>query len=364
MMKRLVFIVSLVTVTAVAAAQTNGGAMIKFSDTSHDYGQFREEAGPQTYSFSFENSGSSDLLITRVVASCGCATPEWTKSPVRPGDKGFVKVTYDPRNRPGKFKKTVTVYSNTNPSVTVLVIEGDVTPRVLTVEEIYRFPVGDIRLKSNHLAFTDVARGEKKIKVMEVINTSGTAVKIGFDRVPAHLQLKARPETLQPGAKGIIEGTYDGAKKDDWGYVNDLVRLVLNDAVVNNIYMVVSANLTEDFASMSAEQIANAPIASFESTQFNFGTIKQHEKADVRFSFKNTGKSDLIIRKVRSSCGCTTVTPSNTVIKPGEKSFIDAVFDAGVRKGRQHKVINIITNDPKNSQVNLIVSGEVVETSK
>lgn len=363
-MKKLIFIGSLLIFTAVAVAQTNGGAMIKYSETSHDFGQFREEAGPQAYSFSFDNNGSSDLLITNVVASCGCATPEWTKSPVRPGSKGFVKVTYDPRNRPGKFKKTVTVYSNTTPPVSVLVIEGDVTPRVLTVEELYRFPVGDIRLTSNHLAFTDVARGEKKIKVMEVINTSDKSVKIGFDRVPDHLQLRARPETLQPGAKGIIEGTYDGAKKDDWGYVNDLVRLVLNDAVVNNIYMVVSANLTEDFASMSTAQIANAPIASFEVTQFDFGSIKQHEKADIRFNFKNSGKSDLIIRKVRSSCGCTTVTPSNTVIKPGENSFIDAVFDAGVRKGRQHKVINIITNDPKNSQVNLIVSGEVIETSK
>lgn len=363
-MKRLVSIISLVIVTAVATAQTNGGAMIKFSETSHDYGQFREEAGPQSHSFSFENSGSSDLLITRVVASCGCATPEWTKSPVRPGEKGFVRVTYDPRNRPGKFKKTVTVYSNTNPQVTVLVIEGDVTPRELTMEEIYRFPVGSVRLKSNHLAFTDVARGEKKIRVMEMINSSDKPVKVGFDRVPAHLQLRARPETLKPGEKGIIEGTYDGAKKDDWGYVNDLVRLVIDDAVVNNVYMVVSANLTEDFASMSSDQLANAPVASFETTQFNFGTIKQHEKADVKFVFRNTGKSDLIIRKVRSSCGCTTVTPSNTVIKPGETSSIDAVFDAGVRKGRQHKVINIITNDPKNSQINLIVSGEVAEISK
>jgi len=64
---------------------------------------------------------------------------------------------------------------------------------------------------------------------------------------------------------------------------------------------------------------------------------------------------------VRSSCGCTTVTPANTTIKPGESSKIKAVFDAGVRKGKQHKVITIITNDPKKSQISLVVSGTVLE---
>ena len=158
-----------------------------------------EEAGPQSYSFEFVNSGTTDLLITRVMASCGCTTPEWTKSPVKPGEKGFVAATYDPRNRPNKFKKTVTVYTNGNPAVSVLVIEGDVVPRELTVEEIYRWPVGDIRFTSNHLAFTDVVKGEKKIRVMEVFNPSDKPVKIGFDRVPAHIQLKAKPEVLKTG---------------------------------------------------------------------------------------------------------------------------------------------------------------------
>jgi len=363
-MKRFVVLFAISILGISLAAQNGGGAELKFTNTTHDFGQFKEEAGPQSYSFEFVNSGTTDLLITRVVASCGCTTPEWTKSPVKPGEKGFVAATYDPRNRPNKFKKTVTVYTNGNPAVSVLVIEGDVVPRELTTEEIYRWPVGDIRFTSNHLAFTDVVKGEKKIRVMEVFNPSDKPVKIGFDRVPQHIQLKAKPEVLKPGEKGIIEGTYDGSMKEDWGYVNDLVRLVLNDEVINNVYMVLSANLTEDFKSMSKDELEKAPVVSFESMKFDFGSIAQQTKADVKFEFTNTGKSDLIIRKVSSSCGCTTVTPSNTVIKPGQKSSIDAVFDAGVRSGKQHKVITVITNDPKNSQVNLVVSGEVIQQGK
>lgn len=354
-----------IAISGISLSGQNGeGAKLGFAKTTHDFGQFREEAGPQTYSFEFVNEGSSDLVITRVVASCGCTTPEWTKSPVKPGEKGFVAATYDPRNRPNNFQKTITVYTNGNPAVSVLVIKGDVVPRELTIEEVYRWPVGEIRFESNHLAFTDVVKGERKIKVMKVINPTDKPVKIGFDRLPPHIGLKARPEVLKPGEDGIIEGTYDAGIKSDWGYVNDLVRIVINDSVINNVYMVLSANLTEDFKSMSKEELERAPAATFESMKFDFGSIKQQTKADVKFSFTNTGKSDLIIRKVTSSCGCTTVTPANTVIKPGQKSSIDAVFDAGVRSGKQHKVITVITNDPNNSQVNLVVSGEVIEPGK
>ena len=338
-MRRIVFLLGAIVLSSLLNAQ-NPGAQISFGSNTHDFGKFREEAGPQAYDFEFTNTGTSDLLVTRVVASCGCTTPEWTKSPVRPGEKGYVKVTYDPRNRPNKFKKTATVYTNGNPQVTVLIIEGDVIPRVLTTEEIYRFPVGDvIRFKSNHLAFTDVPKGEKKIRVMEVINTSEKSVKLGFDRVPEHLTLKAKPEVLKPGEKGVIEGTYDGSLKDDWGYVNDLVRIKLDEQVVDKVYFVVSANIVDDFSSWSKEQLENAPVADFETLKYDFGKIDQQQKVNITFKFKNTGKSDLVIRKVRSTCGCTTVTPPNTVIKAGESSIIEAVFDAGVRKGPQHKVV-------------------------
>ncbi|MBS0012160.1 MAG: DUF1573 domain-containing protein [Bacteroidales bacterium] len=359
-MKRLQLIPIFILLTMVAYPQPNA-ASIKFNKTTHDFGRFKEEAGPQTYKFEFENTGTGDLLVSRVTASCGCTTPEWTKHPVKPGEKGFVAATYDPRNRPNKFKKTIAVYTNTQPAVQVLIIEGDVIPRELSLEEIYRFDAGGgLRFKSNHLAFTDVEHGKKKIRVMEIINTSDKPVTPGFERVPEHVSLKVRPATLKPGDKGVIEGTYDAGKIDDWGYVNHLIRVLNDGQAVNNSYFVVSANLVEDFSSWSKEQLDNAPVFEVENTRFDFGEIKQREKADLEYKFRNSGKSDLIIRKVRSSCGCTTVTPANTTIKPGESSVIRAVFDAGMRQGRQHKVITVITNDPKKSQVSLVVSGTVL----
>ena len=73
------------------------------------------------------------------------------------------------------------------------------------MRSLFTFAVGDgaVRFESNHLAFTNVKKTEKKMRVMQVINTSADPVKVEFDGMPAHLTLSVNPETLKPGQKGI-----------------------------------------------------------------------------------------------------------------------------------------------------------------
>src|SRR3989304_9118658 len=72
-------------------------------ETEHDFGKFKEEDGRQTYEFWVTNVGSDPLVIQNIVASCGCTTPEWTRSPIPAGGKGKVTAIYDPKDRPGPF---------------------------------------------------------------------------------------------------------------------------------------------------------------------------------------------------------------------------------------------------------------------
>ena len=74
-------------------------------------------------------------------------------------------------------------------------------------------------------------------------------------QLPAHLTLKANPETLKPGQKGLVEGTYDATKNQGWGNVSDMVKIKLNGVVQENVYYYVSANLVEDFSSLSKEDL-------------------------------------------------------------------------------------------------------------
>jgi len=360
-MKKSFLFISIFIISASVLAQP----VMKISESDHDFGKFKEEAGRQTHNFLVTNTGNSPLVIQNIAASCGCTTPEWTKEPIQPGQSGKITAIYDPKDRPGVFNKTLSVYSNSKPEVVVLVIKGEVIPREKTIEELFTFPVGAVRFESNHLAFTNIKKTEKKIRVMQIVNTSSEPVKIGFEMVPAHLSLKANPETLKPGQKGIIEGTYDATKNSGWGNVSDMVKVVLNGATQENVYYYISANLVEDFSSLTKEDLEKAPVFKLASTTVELGKIPGSTAKEVEFKFTNAGKSDLMIRHVRSTCGCTAVQQGQqgVGIKPGQSSSIKAVFNSGSYKGRVTKAIYVYTNDPKNSEVVLMLNAEVEQTA-
>jgi hypothetical protein len=359
MKKFLLFISLLIFGVSVFAqlAQTK----MELSTTEHDFGKFKEEAGRQVFDFIVKNTGSDPLVIQNVVASCGCTTPEWTKQPIPAGGTGKITAIYDPKDRPGIFNKTLSVYSNSKPEVVILNIKGEVVPHEKTVEELFTFPVGAVRFESNHLAFTNIKKTEKKIRVMQIINTSDAPVKVEFAPLPEHLVIKANPETLKPGQKGLVEATYDATKNTGWGNVSDMVKIILNGVTQENVYYYVSANLVEDFSSLSKDDLENAPIFKVASTTVDLGKIKGSTQNEVEFKFTNEGKNDLLIRHIRSSCGCTAIQQGNQGIgiKSGESSSIKATFNSGSYKGKVTKAIYVYTNDPKNSEVVLMLNAEV-----
>ena len=61
--------------------------------------------------FRFVNMGAAPLLIRDVHPSCGCTSVKWEKHPVKPGESGEIKTTFDP-NSLGKFIKNITVLCN------------------------------------------------------------------------------------------------------------------------------------------------------------------------------------------------------------------------------------------------------------
>jgi hypothetical protein len=97
------------------------------------------------------------------------------------------------------------------------------------------------------------------------------------------------------------------------------------------------------------------------ATTVDLGKIKGSTQNEVEFKFTNDGKRDLLIRFIRSTCGCTAVQQGNqgVGIKPGESSTIKAVFNSGSYSGKVTKAIYVYTNDPKNSEVVLMLTADV-----
>lgn len=129
-MKRILFalVLTLLT-TGIASAQQKEASITVVDSAVFDFGDIKETDGPATHIFKIKNEGETALVVTKVVASCGCTTPDWTKEPIASGQTGEIKVTYDPTNRPGPFTKTISVYSNGKTGSFILTIKGKVIPK-------------------------------------------------------------------------------------------------------------------------------------------------------------------------------------------------------------------------------------------
>ena len=126
MLKRLFGTLCLLFVISIAAFAQAGKAEIKFDKTSHNFGQFSEKQPIQKCTFTFTNTGTAPLVINQAIASCRCTVPAYTKTPILPGKKGEITVTYNGTGKfPGHFKKTITVRSNATTEMTRLQVEGD-----------------------------------------------------------------------------------------------------------------------------------------------------------------------------------------------------------------------------------------------
>lgn len=107
--------------TEVKEQKTTG---LTFKEESFNFGDI-EKGKPATHEFTFKNTSDQTILITNVKASCGCTTPNWTKTPIKPGESGNVTATYNAAH-PGPFTKTVTVTTNDTDQNKILSIKGKV----------------------------------------------------------------------------------------------------------------------------------------------------------------------------------------------------------------------------------------------
>ena len=87
---------------------------IVFETPEYNFGDIQENKGRVSHKFSFTNNGKESIRILTVKPSCGCTTPNWSKDEIKPGKKGFIIAEYNPKGRPGVFRKSLSVITNDN----------------------------------------------------------------------------------------------------------------------------------------------------------------------------------------------------------------------------------------------------------
>jgi hypothetical protein len=128
-MNKFITAIIAIFITAFSMLADDNGAKISFVEKSHDFGTIKEANGPVSYEFEFKNVGNEPLVILSARASGGCNRPEYPEKPIKPGEKGKIKITYNPAGRPGEFDRKIKIQTNDKNRRPVLKITGVVIPQ-------------------------------------------------------------------------------------------------------------------------------------------------------------------------------------------------------------------------------------------
>lgn len=131
--------------------------------------------------------------------------------------------------------------------------------------------------------------------------------------------------------------------------------------IMKNLFTIILLGIgvvgfSQEAPEVVAVDSANAPVITFAEKIFQFGEINQGDIVEHVFTFQNTGKSPLILSKVKTTCGCTVPAWPREPILAGESSEITVRFNSHGKSGMQNKRITILSNSLNGDEVISIVS--------
>ena len=98
---------------------------------------------------------------------------------------------------------------------------------------------------------------------------------------------------------------------------------------------------------------------SISEPEWDYGMVKPNDKLTHIFTITNEGDEELIIERVRVSCGCVKASISTKNIKSGKSAELKAIFDTTGYEGKINKDIYIKSNDPMEPEKRISLHIEV-----
>lgn len=105
----------------------------------------------------------------------------------------------------------------------------------------------------------------------------------------------------------------------------------------------------------------NAPKFSFVGGEtYDFGNLTDQKDAEHIFTFKNVGKTPLIISNASASCGCTVPEFPKEPVMPGKTAQIKVTFHTAGKNGPFNKTVYIMSNaSPERERYEIYIKGSV-----
>ncbi len=347
-----------------SAAGGKGTQTVRFDHEKWNFGDVAEDGGKVEHTFVFTNVSSKPVVVLDVTSGCGCTTPSYSRKPVMRGEKGEIVVSFDPMNRPGHFSKGISVQISGSTEPVTLLVEGVVTPRVKSTEELYPFDMGGgVRFDSNFRAFAYVGRGERVEESIGWINTSGRDVRLSFEELERSGMLRIEaPRMLKAGEKGAIVIAYEvPSDSDRYGTLSDVLGVDIDGRRARTMLSVHA--IAVDRHDTAADDMSS-PKGELSKKFIKFGDVKHGRTvADASVEFANMGDNELVIRAVEwQSKALKCSLKAGDRIAAGGKTVVKFTLDTSeVDYGVWVDRVRIITDDPSRPMQTLRVTAVVVE---
>ena len=377
--------------TLVAFAQGSGadntfGGVVRLDKIVHDFGDILVTDGPVTATFTATNVGDKPLVIYSVVSSCGCTDVDWTKQPLKPGEKGTIKATYKNDEGGYPFDKNLTVYFSEPKQPVILRLRGESHKKKLSLSELYTIRFGNLGFKEVDIKGGNLSQEQQKSGEFLVANLGTKPIQVKFSDMSSGLSLKLSENPIPAGGTAKLAYTVT-ADRNHWGknyyYATPVVdgktyKAVVRPAVeavkeaAGTEAIVADPNpelgagkskigiftiTKENFSSYTKEQRDSAPIPVAAENTFSFGKVKAGTKVKGSFEISNKGKSAFKVYKVDSESSKLVASAFND-IAPGSKGTLDVTLDTtSFPKGECLVILTLITNSPSRPIMNLFLTG-------
>jgi len=110
--------------------------------------------------------------------------------------------------------------------------------------------------------------------------------------------------------------------------------------------------LTRVLLFLAAATLAHADLV-WEKPVQEFHRVPDDGHVDATFTFKNTGPDSITIKRVITSCGCTSAKLSKNTYAPGESGSVEVKFVFGSRRGPHRKIIGVVADDKREWKLDL-----------
>ena len=324
--------------------------------TVHDFGLVNETDGEALHVFKVKNTGDAPLIISHVQSSCGCAEPDWTREPIQPGQIGDVVIVYSPTNRPGPFKKNITVYTNEKTRRQRLTIQGDVIPKPQRLNASFHDTIGVVQMESKDFLFYTMRPQEVFTKEIWIQNFSEEDVYLSVKNMPGYIKVEM-PEKLESKKPQRLKITLDGTSIDKKGRL--LSQFIMEAKTASNQIsegpLFIIAHFIDDFNNLTPTEMANSASMQFSPAILEFGKLKKSgflglggKTATSQLTITNEGKSPLVIHSASvDNPHVEVVALKNNTIQPGESTNIEVLIHSKKLNESLDTELHIVCNDAK-----------------